>query len=186
MLAALEIQPAMDTNSIPSRPHLRVEPRRAPAEVVTLFVAAWVGNRRFCEARVIERGEDSMTILAAAPLEKGEQVWFNESSVGSGLFVSDSSHEDSGFRIELQRERRRSPRWRVDEHGEMEWRANEKTVRASVVVLDVSAGGLRIRTTDTVPESGEVRIKFAGMVRDGELRYTLPMGEATVAGIEFA
>ncbi|MEZ5367083.1 MAG: hypothetical protein R2748_33290 [Bryobacterales bacterium] len=67
----------------------------------------------------------------------------------------------------------------------MHRRANEKTVRASVVVLDVSAGGLRIRTTDTVPESGEVRIKFAGMVRDGEA-HILPMGEATVAGIEFA
>ena len=53
------------------------------------------------------------------------------------------------------------------------------------MVVDVSAGGLRLRSLDPIPEDGEVRVKFAGMVRDGEIRYCLPLGGATVAGIEF-
>jgi hypothetical protein len=150
-----------------------------------LVVAAWIGKKRYCEARVIERTSEKLVVMAPAPLEQGEQVWFTESEAAGGMFVRNVTQEAAGFRIELNREKRRSPRWRVDEHGEVEWRVESKICRASVVVVDVSAGGLRMRATDAIPDCGEVRVKFAGMVRDGEVRYALPLGGATVAGVEF-
>ncbi len=165
--------------------HLRVEPRQAQPDVLTLVVAAWIGKKRYCEARVMERGPDTVTVIAAAPLEQGEQVWFTESAAAGGMFVRTATQEGSGYRLELEREKRRSPRWRVDEHGEVEWRKDGKPARANAVVVDVSAGGLRIRSVEPLPDSGEVRVKFAGMVRDGEIRYSLPLGSATVVGVEF-
>ena len=169
----------------PRTPHLRVEPRPIKQEVLTLVVAAWIGKKRYCEAVVLERGQDSMSILAAAPLEQGEQVWFTENEAAGGMFVRNVTQQGSGFRLDLHREKRRSPRWRVDEHGELEWPEGDRPGRANIVVVDVSAGGLRLRSLDPIPEEGEVRVKFAGMVRDGEIRYCLPLGGATIAGIEF-
>ena len=187
MLNALEVELAMEPASpTPPPPRLRIEPRRKAPDVITLVVAAWIGKKRYCEARVIERGPDSLTVISAAPLEQGEQIWFNENDAAGGMFVESATQEGAGYRLQLSRERRRSPRWKVDEPGELEWRAGEKTGRANVVVLDVSAGGLRFRTVDPIPEMCEVRLKFAGMARDGELRYALPLGGATIAGIEFA
>jgi hypothetical protein len=186
LLKALEIEPAMEPMAQPTAPRLRVEPRQRHSDVLTLVVDAWIGKRQFCEARVVERRADSLTVMAAAPLEEGEQIWFTENDSAGGMFVSSATPEGDGFRLELERERRRSPRWRVDEHGEVEWRDGDKVQRVNVVVVDVSAGGLRFRTTEDVPESGEVRVKFAGMVRDGEIRYAVPLGGATIAGIEFA
>lgn len=186
MFNALEAEPATEpAPRTDARPRLRIEPRRAPAEVTTLVVAAWIGKKRYCEARVLERTPDGMTVLAAAPLEQGEQVWFNENDSSGGLFVHSAVQEGAGFRLDLHREKRRSPRWRVDEHGELEWPNGDRPGRASVVVVDVSAGGLRLRSLDSIPEDGEVRVKFAGMVRDGEIRYCLPLGGAVIAGIEF-
>ncbi len=163
----------------------RGDSAHAEAPVATLVVAAWIGKRRYCEARILERGPESMTVLAAAPLEQGEQVWFNESDPARGLFVRTAVQQGSGFRLELHREKRRSPRWRVDEPGELEWSGQEQPCRANVMVVDVSAGGLRLRSTEHVPDEGQVRVKFAGVVRDGEVRYRLPLGGATVAGVEF-
>jgi len=183
MLNALEAKPAIEP--APRTPHLRVEPRPAKRDVVPLMVAAWTGKKRFCEAVVIERGPDSMSILAAAPLEQGEQVWFTENDAASGMFVHEIIQQGAGFRLDLHREKRRSPRFRVDEPGELEWPRDHRPGRANVMVLDVSAGGLRLRSKDPIPEEGEVRVKFAGMVRDGEIRYCLPLGGAAVAGIEF-
>ena len=113
MLPALEAEPAMEpAPRTAAKPRLRIEPRRAPAEVTTLVVAAWIGKKRYCEARVLERTQDGMTVLAAAPLEQGEQVWFNENDSSGGLFVRSAVQEGSGFRLGLHREKRRSPRWR--------------------------------------------------------------------------
>lgn len=164
---------------------MQVEPRHAEQQVLTLVVAAWIGKKQFCEAAVLERGPDSISVLAAAPLERGEQVWFTENEAAGGMFVRNVVQQGGGFRLDLHREKRRSPRWRVDEHGELEWPDGDRPGRANVVVVDVSAGGLRLRSMDPIPEEGEVRVKFAGMVRDGELRYGLPLGGATIAGIEF-
>lgn len=150
-----------------------------------MVVAAWLGKKSYCEARVLERNSETITVLSAAPLEQGEQVWFAEADASGGMFVRSSTQEHNGYRLELEREKRRSPRWRIDEQGEIEWRSAGKTGRANVVVVDVSAGGLRIRTTEPVPELGDVRVKFAGMVRNGEIRYALPLGGATVVGVEF-
>jgi hypothetical protein len=187
MLNTIEMKRVMDpVASNPPMPRLRVEPRRSPADVLTLVVAAWIGKKNYCEARIVERKGDSITVLSAAPLEPGEQVWFAESDSAGGMFVRNAAQEGSGYRLELEREKRRSPRWRIDEQGEVEWRGGGKTGRANVVVVDVSAGGLRIRTNESVPETGEVRVKFAGMVRNGEIRYALPLGGATVVGVEFA
>ena len=185
MLNALELNDAIDSPTPRPSARLRVEPRRTKPDVLTLVVAAWIGKKRFCEARVVERSADSMAVIAAAPLEQGEQVWFTEHDPAGGMFVRATSQEEGGFRIELERERRRSPRWRVDEAGDLEWRDGDKIGRAAVMVVDVSAGGLRLRTSDPIPDAGEVRVKFAGMVRDGELRYALPLGGATIAGVEF-
>ena len=186
LLNALEIEPAMQRMAQPTTPRLRLEPRQREAEVVTLVVDGWIGKKQFCEARVLERRAESLTVIAAAPLEEGEQIWFTEDDPAGGMFVRSAAQEGGGFRLELQRERRRSPRWRVDELGEVEWSDADKVRRVSVVVVDVSAGGLRFRTTEDVPESGEVRVKFAGMVRDGEVRYALPLGGAVIVGVEFA
>lgn len=164
---------------------LRVEPRRSKDEVVTLVVAAWIGKKRFCEARVLERGPDRVSVLSAAPLEQGEQVWFAEPQSGGGMFVHEVVQEEAGFRLELRAEKRHSLRWRVDEPGELEWPNEERTARANIVVVDVSAGGLRLRSNDPMPEEGDVRVKFAGMVRDGEIRYCIPLGGAYAVGVEF-
>ena len=185
MTNALPIQSAAQSAALASNPGLRIEPCREQTERASLVVAAWIGKKRYCEAQVLERNEDAVTVLAAAPLEEGEQVWFADNDPAGGLFVRTASQEGAGFRMELHKERRRSPRWRVDEQGELEWPEDGKPGRANVLVVDVSAGGLRIRSEEPIPEEGEVRVKFAGMVRDGEIRYCLPMGGATVAGIEF-
>ena len=185
MATPLRLETELESAEAPM-PRLRIEPRKAPVEVIMLAVSAWTGKKRFCEARVLERDGDSMVVIAGAPLEQGEQIWFTQNDCETAMFVHDSAQEGVGFRMDLRRERRRSPRWRVDEPGEIEWLEGDRVKKATVLVVDVSAGGLRIRTSEAIPEQGEVRVKFAGMVRDGEIRYSLPLGGATVAGVEFS
>ncbi len=157
------------------------------ADTVVISVASWIGRRSVCEANVLGRTEDELTLLSPTPFEKGQFVWL-EGALGRSEYVVSECEAESGacrIRLRARQERRRDRRASVSVPAQLDWLDGLSRRRMSAELTNLSERGAQLRVENAAPERGRVTVRFNDRTRQAEVRYSMRSGDVYVVGVEF-
>lgn len=144
-----------------------------------------------CEPGLIEDvSEKGLSVLTQAPLPIGLTVWVTGRSVEARkAVVRHRRNTEDGFVQGLRsivNERRRSDRQVSVGDGLIRF-ANEKGERisAEATVLNVTDGGMQVRTSVESPLDAYVRVSGRSLDCEGVVRYCTQDGNEYVLGVQF-
>ena len=146
---------------------------------------------KHCEPGLIEDvSEKGLSVLTQAPLPIGLTVWVTGRAVEAHkAVVRHRRKTEDGFVQGLRsivNERRRSDRQVSVGDGWIRF-ANEKGERigAEATVLNVTDGGMQVRTSVEAPLDSYVRVSGRSLDCEGVVRYCTQDGDEYVLGVQF-
>jgi hypothetical protein len=152
----------------------------------------WEDNgEQYCEQGVIEDvSEKGLLVLTQEPLPVGLTVWITGRSVEvRKAVVRYRSETEGGFLQGLRsviKERRRTDSQVSVGEGWIRFAGpGGETVSAEATVVNVTDGGMQVRTSVEAPRDTFVRVSGRSLDCEGSVRYCRLEGEEYVLGVQF-
>jgi len=148
-------------------------------------------GHEYCEPGVIEDvSEKGLSVLTQSPLPVGLTVWITGRSVESRKAVVRYRRETEGGFVQglrsVIKERRRSDRQVSVGDGWIRFGGQKgETVSAEATVLNVTDGGMQVRTSIEVPRDTFVRVSGRSLDCEGCVRYCRLEDGEYVLGVQF-
>jgi len=148
-------------------------------------------GHEYCEPGMIEDvSEKGLSVLTQSPLPVGLTVWITGRSVEARKAVVRYRRETQGGFIHglrsVVKERRRSDREVSIGEGWIRFAGPKgETVSAEATVLNVTEGGMQVRTSVEAPRDTFVRVSGRSLDCEGSVRYCRVEDEEYVLGVQF-
>ncbi len=163
---------------------------RVPANIAVEI--RWEDDgQEYCEPAVIEDvSETGLSVLARVPIPVGTTVWVTGRSMKARKAVVRHRRQTDGGHLHglrsISRERRRSDRQVAVGEGWIRF-AGEKgeTISAEATVINVTEGGMQVRTSIEAPRDTFVRVSGRLLDCEGSVRYCSEEDGIYLLGVQF-